>query len=162
MRNAESLLLIAFLALVGLGLWNGKNWLRWDARNWLRSPHIAAAEAPKTATPARPLTSAAAAVKSRRKSGERGDGATIFMPSEPVSVMDVPAPLPRFPEPRDLKSGMSTEQIVSTFGEPTARVTRPERGEVSEWLYYFNRERTRATVANLHGGVLVSAETMRF
>jgi hypothetical protein len=149
MRGAESLLLIAFLGLISLGLWN--------ARDWLRSPHFGSSSATTTNPIAAVPTKPTKALKSKKMRG--GHPGTF---GESVTEVDVPVPEPRFPEPQDLKSGMTAEQIVGAFGEPTARVTRPEPGDISERLYYVRRDHTRATVANLQSGVLVSAETMRF
>ncbi len=37
-----------------------------------------------------------------------------------------------FPGARTLAAGMSGAEILANFGEPSARVTRPQQGEVSE------------------------------
>jgi len=53
---------------------------------------------------------------------------------------------------------MSRAQILSLFGDPAVRVTE-QRGELFEKFYYVNDGRTLATVADLPGGFLVSAES---
>jgi hypothetical protein len=76
-----------------------------------------------------------------------------------VSTMEIHVNGAPFPTPEDLVAGMSREQILSLFGDPVVRVTGEKEGELFEKLYYVNDERTLATVADLLGGFVVSAES---
>jgi hypothetical protein len=141
MRGLEKLFLLLFVALVALGL---------NARHWLLPPHRGVA-----VTVEQPSEKHGS--KTRSKTLAKGSES---LPPELLSstTVDLPVSAP-FPEPKDLPPGMTSEQLRTSFGEPTARVTRPDNGELSERFYYVNKERRVVTVANLQDGVVVSAES---
>ncbi|MBV8808346.1 MAG: hypothetical protein JO033_06690 [Acidobacteriaceae bacterium] len=153
MRGIEALLLAAFLGLVGLGIWNGRQWFpQWNGASSIRANPAAAnqvaGEFAKLA--AKPNTTA------KHRFGHIAD------PNFPVlkTEVDIAAWHPAFPTVADLPVGVSATQIRTKYGEPTARITGLQTGHLVEQYYYFNPDRTRLTVAKLDGGVLVSAQSV--
>jgi hypothetical protein len=152
MRSAELLLLAAFVALVGLGLWNFRSWLP-------VAGHSVTTVVAKGAPVPHP-TSKRAGTKAG-KSGHSLEGFELPLGPMSVSTMEIHVNGAPFPTPKDLIAGMSREQILSLFGDPVVRVTGEKEGELFEKLYYVNDEHTLATVADLLGGFVVSAESKR-
>jgi len=153
MRSAEFLLLAAFVGLIGLGFWK--------FRDWLPLPHAATTVAAKAVSAPHPTSKRPGTKAGNAKNGHSPE--TFELPLGPMSVSTVeihPTGAP-FPTPKDLVAGMSRAQILSLFGDPIVRVTEEQKGELFEKFYYVNDEHTLATVADLLGGFLVSAESKR-
>jgi hypothetical protein len=159
MRGAEALLIAAFIGLIGMGVWNVRQWLP----DWaFGETRYVPADASKLATGLADKEEA----KTSRIRGKRGDrsgrvSATsdISIDQLPVSTTVVDVPASGFPTGKDLPVGTSSNQIRSQYGEPTASVTATRGGRVFEYYYYFNKDRTKLTKATLESGVIVSAET---
>jgi hypothetical protein len=157
MRGAEALLIAAFIGLVGMGVWNVRQWL----------PDWAFGEVRYVPTDPSKLATGLAdkeGAKTSRIRGKRGDRSgrdTSDIPIDrlPVSTTIVDVPVSGFPTGKDLPVGTSSNQIRSQYGEPTASVTATRGGRVFEYYYYFNKDRTKLTKATLESGVIVSAET---
>jgi hypothetical protein len=159
MRSLETFVLLAFIALIGLGAWNFRYLLLHP------SLPVAASAANAKAGTSNPSRPGAAKTNAHTKSGK---GATRVHVGDPVidellssTTVDVIIPGPRFPEAKELTPGMTSGEIRSNFGEPIARTTKAENGEIAERYYYIDKDHTRLTVANLLAGVVVSAESKR-
>lgn len=149
MRGAKFLLFAAFVALIGLGLWN--------LRDRLPTAHPATTALAKAASVPHP-----ASKRPGTKAGKSGHLSETFeLPLGPISVytVEIPVKPAPCPAPKDLTAGMSGDQIRALFGDPVVRVSGAQKGELVEKYYYVNDEHTLATVANLLGGIVVSAES---
>ena len=155
MRGMEVMLLAAFAGLVGLGLWNGRQWLP------QLSPK-AANFAPANAL--KPVEKVAGKLGTNKqhagKRGVMGDALSSGTSDDSRSEtrVDVPYWPPTFPTQADLPVGASGVRIRAKYGEPTARVTEMHSGHLLERYYYFDSERTQLTVATLEGGIVTNAE----
>ena len=158
MRGIEALLLAGFVGLIGIGVWNGRQWLPdWGSK----AVHSAAVDRSKVPGG---LTEKAG-TKPLRLRVKRGDGvhrtaAEDLAESElPISKTEVDVPSAEFPTGKDLHVGTPGVQVRAQYGEPTARVTEIRGGRVFEHYYYFSRDRTRLTRATLESGIIISAES---
>jgi len=159
MRGIELLLLAGFIGLIGLGAWNARQWLpQWGDK----SISSAAAGANK-------MSGGAAGKKDSkaRLDGKRGIGrsarasirADVRDGNVSISTTYVQVPVGAgFPTAADLPIGAHGADIVTKYGEPTARVTEMRTGHLLEHYYYFNNDRTQLTVATLESGIIVSAQ----
>jgi len=155
MRGIQAMLLASFIGLVGLGIWNARQWLPRGAVKSILSFHGDG----KTGNggPVVDKSNAKARILGKRRNGL----ALSAMGDVSVSRIDVEIPAhPRFPTRADLAVGATGVQIRTQYGEPTARVTEMRAGHLLERYYYFNRDRTQLTLATLEGGVIVAAETL--
>jgi hypothetical protein len=163
MRGIELLLLAGFIGLIGVGAWNARQWLpQWGDKSI--SSAAAAAGANKI--------SGGLAGKSDSKGrvgGKRGIGrsarasitADVRDGNVSISTIYVQVPVDSgFPTAADLPVGAHGAEIVTKYGEPTARVTEMRTGHLFEHYYYFNNDRTQLTVATLESGIIVSAENI--
>ena len=121
MRGAEALLIAAFIGLIGMGVWNVRQWL----------PDFGFGETRYIpADPSKLATGLAdkEGAKTSRARGKRGeksgrDTSDISIDRLPVSTTVVDVPVSGFPTGKDLPVGTSSNQIRSQYGEPTASVT---------------------------------------
>lgn len=159
MRGMEAFLLTGFLGLVGVGVWNAREWFPdWATKSVASSPTAAT----KTAGPlgAKANTKPGHAhFKHTVGGGDQLATSDIAVSGFPMSQTEVIVPVPGFPRRKDLRIGTTGAEIRARFGEPNARVTETRGGRVVEQYYYFNRDRTQLTVATLESGILVSAES---
>lgn len=146
MRGLETLFFAALLGLLGLGAWTFRDWFK------AHSP----ISAPAVSTFTKPTPPAVKSSSSHTKAKVALDRDFMGLPGS-TSVVTVLVPSPRFPEPRDIPTGISGAQILANFGEPSARVTRADQGRLFEQYYYVNQKRTLLTTANLQDGRVVSA-----
>lgn len=158
MRGIEILLLAGFIGLVGVGVWNARQWLpQWGTK---------AANYSVTDTSS-VSSSSSKNDKGARVHGKRGPDSHLGMSSRgdlafnglPVSETEVDVPMPKFPVRSDFPRGTTGVQIRARYGEPTARTTEMHDGHLFEHYYYFNNDRTQLTMATLENGVIVSSES---
>lgn len=158
MRGIEALLLVGFLGLVGVGVWNARQWLPdWGVKavgSGSSAASKVAGEIPRAGD-----TKGRDHGKGSHMSGGRQQVAIASMDVAPASETIVDVPAPGFPLRKDLRIGATGGEIRGQYGEPTACITEMRGGHVLEHYYYFNSERTRLTVATFESGVLASAET---
>jgi hypothetical protein len=165
MRGIEAVLLLGFIGLVGVGIWNARQWMP------VRGTQ-AAYSAPATAAPSSASKTAEAPKKTAAKKAQprvqRDLEVAIQDPAPAALVAPAESPKPKKPEAivalvvpsrNDLRPGATGAQVRSKFGDPTARVTETRDGRVVEQYYYFNRDCTQVTMATLKGGVIVSSES---
>ena len=155
MRGIEVMLLAAFAGLVGLGLWNARQWLP------QLSPKVVNSAPANAGKPVEKVAGKLGANK--QHAGKRGvmrDARSSGMSDNTRSEtrVDVPYWLPGFPTQADLPVGTSGARIRAKYGEPTARVTELHAGQLLERYYYFNSDRTQMTVATLEAGIITGAE----
>ena len=156
MRGIEVLLLAGFIGLIGVSVWNARQWLPdWGPKAVIFAPN--SMSGPPGAKADKPAHS-----RGRRGFGSgdrestRGD---VAFNGLPVSETVVDVPMPKFPTRTDFPSGATGAQIRAQYGEPTARTTEMRGGHVVEHYYYFNSDRSQLTMATLDNGVIVSAES---
>ncbi len=170
MRGIEAILLLGFIGLVGVGIWNARQWMP------LRGTQAAYSAPANAAPPADSKTADAHGAKTAAKKTQprvkrdldqatqapatsdqasATNNAVLADPPKPKAAETLVATV--VPTRNDLPAGATGVQIRSQFGDPTARVTESRDGRLVEQYYYFNRDRTQVTVATLKGGVIVSA-----
>jgi len=170
MRGIEALLLAGFIGLIGIGIWNARQWLP------LRATQAAHSAPITSATTAASKPSALAGRKTEPK-GTRvgikpehvradqasasdvasGNDVVLADPSKPKTTEALVSWV--VPTRKDLPVGATGVQIRSRFGDPTALVTETSDGRIVEQYYYFNRDRTQVTVATLRAGIIVSTKS---
>jgi hypothetical protein len=154
MRGIEVMLLAAFAGLVGLGLWNGRQWLPQWSPKVVNSVPVNAGK---------PVEKAAGKLEAKKQHGGKRGVLSSGVSDIPLSEtrIDVPYLPPVFPTQADFPAGTSGVRIRAKYGEPSARVSEMHGGQLLERYYYFNSERTQLTVATLEGGVVTGAEAYR-
>lgn len=152
MRGIEKLIMIAFVGLVALGIWNVRGWL---------SQRLQIATSAFSAPTSKPAVPTIINPAKKKRSKTRGPGGTKETTVTPdgVTIVDVPYTGLPFPEPKDLPSGITASEIRAGFGDPAAHVTLSSNGQLVERYYYVNQERTRFTIAELQDGRLISASS---
>ena len=156
MRGIETMLLAAFAGLVGLGLWNARQWLpQWSPKVVNSVP----ANAGKADTKVGDKLGAKKEHAGKR--GMMGNARSSGTSDIPPSETSIDVWMPAFPTRADLPVGASGAGIRAKYGEPTARVTEMHAGHLLERYYYFNSDRTQLTVATLQAGMITSAEAYR-
>ncbi len=152
MRGVIAVLLVGFIAFVGIGLWNAHQSSPQDGVDAVSSANTAAGVAAKSGK-----NTGRTRGRSGPNSGAQIPGASIG--DFPASVTVVYVPGPGFPTRKDLRIGAKGSEIRSQYGEPSARVTEMRDGRVFEHYYYFNSDRTQLTRATLENGLIISAES---
>jgi hypothetical protein len=152
MPRLETLFFTAVLGLAGLGIWNFRHWFVPHADSSVATG--AAAAQPASVLPKKHLAEI-------HDKGRRSSGLDDILNSVSTSIVEVSIPRPRFPEAKDLRTGVTGSQIQAEFGEPTVRVTGTKDGLLVQQFYYVNNDHTRVTVANLQDGVVVSVASKR-
>lgn len=159
MRGIEIMLLAAFAGLVGLGLWNARQWLpQWSPKAVSSAP----ANAGKTVEKVSGKREG-----NKQHAGKRGVTRDPRSPgTSTLAAGDFPrsetrVDVPSWPTRADLPVGVSGVRILAKYGEPTARVSEMHGGQLLERYYYFSSDRTQLTVATLVGGVITNAEAYR-
>src|SRR5690349_13950287 len=138
MRGIEALLLAGFIGLIGVGVWNARQWLpQWAAKTANYAP------SDKTGGPPGGKEDQVAHVRGKRgfNSG-RGDSmkSDLAFNGYPTSATQVDVQMPKFPVRADFPRGATGVQIRSQYGEPTARTTEVHDGHLLEHYYYFNND----------------------
>jgi hypothetical protein len=158
MRGIEILLLAGFIGLVGVGVWNARQWLpQWGTKAANYTPVDAGSSGPPGSK----------SDKTARGHGKRGldsrNGSSsrseLALNGFPLSETEVDVPMPKFPIRSDFPRGTTGVQVRARYGEPTARTTEMRDGHLFEHYYYFNNDRTQLTMATLENGVIVSSES---
>lgn len=157
MRGLESLMLAGLAALLGLGVWQGRNWLP----NLLPN----AGSAPVTASPGaqKKIDSKPKAKKHRLVSGAAVNAkfaAVDRLAAGPGGSTVVLVPLPSMPTSRNIKAGTSRTDLRARYGDPTLNVSSRREGRLIERYYYLSDDQTILTVATLQDGTVTSAETV--
>jgi hypothetical protein len=161
MRGIEVFLLAGFVGLIGLGAWNARQWLpQWGDKSVSSAPaggnKISGGFAGKSDSRAR--------IDGKRGIGRSAASITTDVPGSNISISTTYVQIPElhagFPTAADLPVGAHGLDIVTKYGEPTARVTEMRTGRLFEHYYYFNNDRTQLTVATLESGIIVSAENI--
>jgi hypothetical protein len=184
MRGIQATLLVGFIGLVGILIWNGRQWLPLRGTQAVSSSPTAAS---KLVGESSGKTDPKKTGARNKREPDRADRAVPFKdlplfcggaegasaalccqidcsPAQGKANAQPRAPVapgaPLFPTRDDLPAGATSVQIRARFGEPTARATETRDGRVFERYYYFNRDHTQLTVATLKAGVIVSAENI--
>ncbi len=165
MRGIEAVLLLGFIGLVGVGIWNAREWmpLRGTQAAYYAPTNAASPNASKTANAPSKKT---AAKKSQPRVKRDFDEVIPTSATNAVAITDAPKPKAAetlmasvVPTRNDLRPGATGAQVRSQFGNPTARVTETRDGHVVEQYFYFNHDCTQVTMATLKGGIVVSTES---
>ena len=148
MRSFETFLLIVVLGIL--------TWMFRDRLPLHSFAYSAPAAAPVPVLPTNTATNAHVRA-GKHPARVESDGASNVPAS--TTVVEVVVPKPQFPDATQLKPGMTGGDVRLHFGEPSVRIMTADRGEISERYFYVDKDRSRMTVANLQGGVVVSAES---
>jgi hypothetical protein len=165
MRGIEAVLLLGFMGLVGVGIWNARQWMpvRGTQAAYYAPTNAAPPNGGKTADAASRKTAAKKAqprVKRELDEVIQASATNVVVPADfpkPKAAETLVASV--VPTRSDLRPGATGAQIRSQFGNPTARVTETRDGHVVEQYFYFNHDCTQVTMATLKGGVIVSTES---
>lgn len=161
MRGIEVMLLAGFAGLIGLGLWNARQWLpQWSPKVVNSGPANAGKAVEKVAGKRGDTKQHAG---KRRVTGDARRPGTSAFPAGDFPESETRVEVPAWPVPTqaDLPVGASGVRILAKYGEPTARVAEMHGGQLLERYYYFSSDRAQLTVATLVGGVVTGAEAFR-
>jgi hypothetical protein len=158
MRGMEVVMIAGLLGLVAAGVW------MWGGRRlpeWNSSTVPVIATAGVAGKPDTKLVRAPGKhdIDKPSRSTVMSDFKIGGFPASKTEV-DVPISASPFPNRNDLRPGATGVQIRAKFGEPIARVTAMQGGQLLERYYYVNSDRTKLTMATLEHGVVVSAEAI--
>ncbi len=159
MRGIEVVLLAAFIGLIGLGVWNARQWLPQWGPNAVNSAPSGISKLPGKLGEKTGAKTSRFHDRRPDKTGQITGTDDIEVSEFPMSKTEIFAPGSGFPTGKDIPVGASGAQIRARYGEPTARVTEMRSGHVLEHYYYFSRDRTQLTRATLESGIIVSADT---
>ncbi len=165
MKGMESVLLAAVVGLLGLGAWQARNWLpnlRTAASSLTSS--MSKSSAGKSTVPTSGKTTDAAATKAKRPHGSRppsGSSLNAADLTKPGNATIVPVEWhTRFPNVPDLVAGTTRTELSNKYGAPLLKVALRRDGALVEQYYYSTGDFTRFTVATLHNGTVVGAESV--
>lgn len=150
-------MLAGLVALLGLGIWQGRHLLP-DLLSHAKTASVAPA--------AKPLTEAhpkAAVKKSRLARGKAAKpefAALDRLAAEPGSSTVVVVPIPSMPTSASIKTGTSRNELRARYGDPSLNVSARRDGRLVERYYYLSDDQTLLTVATLQDGTVTSAETV--
>jgi hypothetical protein len=174
MRGVGAFLIIGFVGLIVIGVWNVRQWLPLPGTRALSSVPTATSKTAEVvsgktepkgtrARDKRALDRGTVTLDKADQESAISDIARADLPTPkvdaPVLKTDVLESAPMFPTRKDLPAGATGVQIRAQFGEPTARVIEVHNGRVFEQYYYLDREHSQLTVATLNAGVIVSTES---
>jgi hypothetical protein len=166
MKGMESVLLAAVVGLLGLGAWQARNWLpnlRTAASSLTSS--MSKSSAGKSAAPTNGKTAdAAEAAKAKRSHANRASAVDSLKTTEstkPENFTVVPVEWHRqFPKVPDLVAGTTRTELSNKYGAPLLKVALRRDGALVEQYYYSTGDFTHFTVATLHNGTVVGAESV--
>ena len=157
MRGLESLMLAALVALLGLGIWQGRNWFPGLLHRTTAAPLSS------TAKPAQEVHPKVTVKKSRLvhgKSAKPEFAAIDRLIAEQNSSTVVVVPLPGMPKAGSIKAGTSRTELRARYGDPTLDVAARRDGRLIERFYYLSEDQSQLTVATLQDGAVTHAETV--
>ncbi|HSU31078.1 MAG TPA: hypothetical protein VLJ11_07570 [Bryobacteraceae bacterium] len=157
MRGLESLMLAALVALLGLGIWQGRNWLPGILRHTIPAPLSSTA---KPATELHPKVRVKKSRLSHGKSTKPEFAAVDRLLAEQNSSTVVVVPLPGMPKAGSIKAGTSRAELRARYGDPTLDVAARRDGRMIERFYYLSEDQSQITVATLQDGAVTHAETV--
>jgi hypothetical protein len=159
MRGLETFMVAGLIGLVGVAVWQGRHWfpaLTPSGASSMVSP-VSAALA-KNAKDHKGLSKLAK--NSERRSTFR-DAHSGNVAALDGGISEVIVPLPGFPTSKTLAVGTTRSELRERYGVPTLDVSSSRDGSLVERYYYVNPNDAHLTVATLHNGKLVSAETVQ-
>ena len=171
MKEAVVLVLLAVLAVGGIGIWmaNGGSVSLFSSQPANVQPPSEDAQA-AAAKEAEAKEAEAKEVKKKQAAKAAKKAAALVPlvdpvapPIEPVAEVVVaapkPAPIPKqFPEPREIAVGAERDNIAERFGQPAlATTTTSDDGRVMETLVYARKSGRDVTVIRIEDGKVLSA-----
>ena len=164
MKGMESVLLAAVVGLLGLGAWQARNWIP-SLRSAASSLTSAVTKSPAGKTPAptasKPAAEAAKTKKARVGRLPGGSSLTVSDLSKADNATVVPVEWhTRFPNAPDLVAGTTRTELRNKYGAPLLKVATQRDGTLIEQYYYSTGDHTHFTVATLHNGTVVGAESV--
>jgi hypothetical protein len=157
MRGLESLMLAALVALLGLGIWQGRNWLPGLLHHTTTAP---LSSANKPAKELHPKVTVKKGRFAHGKSAKPEFAAVDRLIAEQDSATVVVVPLPGMPKAGNIKAGTSRTELRARYGEPTLDVAARRDGRLVERFYYLSEDQSQVTVATLKDGAVTHAETV--
>lgn len=163
MKGMESVLLAAIVGLLGLGAWRAQSWLP-SLRSAASSLTSAVTKSPAGKTPASTNGKAGEAAKAKRPHPGRSSADTSLKVADfpkPENATVVPVEWhTRFPNAPELVAGTTRTELRNKYGAPLLKVATQRDGTLIEQYYYSTADRTHFTVATLHNGTVVGAESV--
>ena len=163
MKGMESVLLAAVVGLFGLGAWQARNWFP-NLRSAASSLTAAVTKSPAAKTPASTNTKQAETAKAKRPHPGRSSPSSslkVADSSKPENATVVPVEWhTRFPNAPELVAGTTRTELRNKYGAPLLKVATQRDGTLIEQYYYSTGDRTHFTVATLHNGTVVGAESV--
>jgi hypothetical protein len=157
MRGLETFMVAGLIGLVGVAVWQGRHWfpaLTPSGASSMVSPvPVALAKDLKS------LHSKLAKNSERRSTLRDAHSGNVAVLDGGIS--EVVVPLPGFPTSKTLAVGTTRSELRERYGVPTLNVLSSRDGSLVERYYYVNPNDAHLTVATLHNGKLVSAETVQ-
>jgi hypothetical protein len=157
MRGMESLMLAALVALLGLGIWQGRNWLPQAIRQTI-SPPLSSATLPSKDD--HPKVTVKKSRLTHGKSAKPEFSTMERLISEQDSPTVVVVPLPAMPNANNIKAGTTRTELRARYGNPTLDVTARRDGRLVERYYYLSEDQSQLTVATLQDGAVTQTETV--
>ena len=163
MKGMESVLLAAVVGLLGLGAWQARNWFP-----SLRSAAISLTSAVTKSSTGKTAASTngkpAEAAKAKRSHLNRSSGGSSvsvadLTKAENATVVPVEWHA-RFPSAPELAAGTTRTELRNKYGAPLLKVATQRDGTLIEQYYYSTSDHTHFTVATLHNGTVVGAESV--
>jgi len=174
MKEAVVLVLLAVLAVGGIGIWlsNGGSISLFSSPPANVQPATDDAAQAAAAKEALAKEAEAKEVKKKQaaKAAKKAAAALpvvdpVAPPIQPVAEVVVappkPAPVPKeFPQPREISVGAERENIAERFGQPAlATTTTSDDGRVMETLVYARKSGRDVTVIRIEDGKVLSAHS---
>ncbi|HEY6991288.1 MAG TPA: hypothetical protein VH369_23020 [Bryobacteraceae bacterium] len=164
MKGMESVLLAAIVSLLGLGVWRAQSWLP-NLRSAASSLTSAVTKSAAGKTPAAMAGKPAADAAKTKKAhvGRLPEASSLNAPdlSNPENATVVPVEWhTRFPNAPELVAGTTRTELRNKYGAPLLKVATQRDGTLIEQYYYSTSDHTHFTVATLHNGTVVGAESV--
>jgi len=150
-------MLAGLVALLGLGIWQGRHWLP-DLLSHAKTASVAPAAKPPTGP------SSETAVKKTRlargKTAKPEFAALDRLAAVPGGSTVVVVPVPSMPTSSNIKTGTSRNDLRARYGDPSLNVSARRDGRLVERYYYLSEDQTLLTVATLQDGTVTSTKTV--
>src|SRR4051794_31417395 len=139
MRGMEVVIAAGLLGLVAVGvwMWGGHRLPQWNPSD---APVVATAGVAGKPDTKPVRTSGKHGADKEARSTVMSDFKIGGFPASKTEV-DVPVSASPFPSRNDLRAGATGVQIRAQYGEPIARVTAMQGGQLLERYYYVNSDR---------------------
>lgn len=159
MRRPETLLVVAFVGLFAVVMWQGPHWFQ--GQTIQAAPAIPVVFGRQVAKAAKPDHGSVAKNSGRRYALPVTDEPEAFPPALDSATKHA-KPLLAVPDAEKLPIGTTRSELREHYAVPTFTVEAVRDGSFVERYYYVKPDRDNMVVATLLDGKLVSAETAKY